>query len=177
MNLPTGESAEQQRASGFKQDLEHLRQVPLFQNLEYECLKLLTMLTRKIELIEGDQLMVQGEDDGNAYLVTTGKLESFHTRDATRYHIQWYEAGQFVGSFALLGTSIRLFTVEAVEKSTLLRINRIGFQKVMQKFPDAMMRIGANLADEVSGWEQDQLNRADGGILERPELVLGISLL
>lgn len=177
MNSPTGKNAETERTSGFQQDLEHLRQVPLFQNLNYECLKLMAMLCRKAEIIDGDRLMVQGEDDGCAYLLITGKLESFHHRDGVRYHIGAYEPGQFIGGLALLGKSIRLFTVEATETSTILRINREGFRKVMQQFPDSMTKIAANLAVELSDWEQNQLNRAENRMLEEKEQLLGISLL
>jgi CRP-like cAMP-binding protein len=177
MNSPTEKNVEAERTSGFQQDLEHLRQVPLFQNLDYECLKLMTMLCKKVEYIEGDLLMDQGEDDGTAYLLIAGKLESYHKREQVRYHVQSYEPGQFIGGIALLGKAIRFFTVEATEKSTVLRINRTGFQKVMQKFPDSMSKIAANLAEALSGWEQNQLNLANHRTLEEKEQLLGISLL
>lgn len=177
MNSPTEKNARQEKTSGFQQDLEYLRQIPLFQNLDYECLKLLAMLSRKVEVIEGDQLMVQGEDDGSACLLINGKLESFHEDEGTRYLTRSYEPGQFIGSVALFGVSIRLFSVVAVEKSIVLRINRDGFQKVMQKFPDMIIRVAANLTIGLVDWERAQLTLAEGRIRGGEETSFGISLL
>jgi len=52
MNSSTERSAESDKRTGFEQDLDHLRKVVLFQGLEYECLKLIAMLCKQIEMIE-----------------------------------------------------------------------------------------------------------------------------
>ncbi len=177
MNSSTEKSADREKHSGFQQDLDSLRQIPLFQGLDYECLKLIAMLSKRIDLIEGDLLMVEGEDDGNGYYLISGILKSFYKKDSIEYQVQNYKPGQFIGGLALLGKSIRLFTVYAAEQSTVLRLNREGFQKIMQQFPNSMTKIAANMALELAGWEKDLLARADEKELEGENQVLGISLL
>jgi CRP-like cAMP-binding protein len=177
MNSSTERNVESDKRTGFEQDLDHLRKVPLFQGLDYECLKLIAMLCKQIEMIEGDQLMVQGEDDGYAYYLVTGSLQIFHRQDDVDYPLKTLEPGQFIGGLALLGKTIRLFTVQANEKSTLLRLHRDNFQKVMEQFAGNMTRIAANLASELTGWEKDILNLTDRKELEGGNQVLGISLL
>ena len=177
MNSSTERNVESDKLTGFEQDLDHLRKVPLFQGLDYECLKLIAVLSKQINLIEGDQLMIQGEDDGCAYYLITGSLQVFHRQDEVDYPLKTLEPGQFIGGLALLGKTIRLFTVQANEKSTLLRLRRDNFQKVMEKFAGNMTIITANLASELTDWERDILNLTDRKELEGGNQVLGISLL
>ncbi|MGI9536993.1 MAG: cyclic nucleotide-binding domain-containing protein [Desulfocapsaceae bacterium] len=177
MNSSTEKNVESDKRTGFEQDLDHLRKVPLFQGLDYECLKLIAMLCRQIDIIEGDRLMVQGEDDGCAYYLVTGNLQIFHRQDDVDYPLKTLKPGQFVGGLGLMGKTIRLFTVQATEKSTLLRLHRDNFQKVMEQFAGNMTRIAANLASELTDWEQDILNLTERKELEDGNQVLGISLL
>jgi len=177
MNSSTEKNTDKQKHSGFQQDLDFLRQIPLFQNLEYECLKLMAMLSKKVDFVEGDQLMVQGEDDGNAYYIISGKLNGSYKKNDTQYPVQLIEPGQFIGGIALLGKSIRLFTIQAMEKSTVLRLNRDGFQKIMKQYPDSMVKIAANLTAGLTTWEQNLLNKEDMLQSEQNVYVLGLSLL
>lgn len=177
MNWSMEKNADRPQPSEFQQDLEFLRQVQLFQGLDYECLKLMTMLSKRIELIPGDQLITQGEDDGSGYYIILGQLKSFHHKDGKDFIVQSYEAGQFLGGLALLGITIRLFTVQAVTESVVLRIKREGFQKIMQQFPNTMAKIGSNLAADLTRWEQNQLSQADDKSFEPGNLPLGISLI
>lgn len=177
MSSFTEKNTESEKTSGFKQDLEYLRQIPLFQNLDFECLKLLAVLSRKIEFIGGDQLIVQGENDGFAYYLIQGKLTSYYKRNDTVYPVQSHEPGQFIGGLGLLGKLFSLFTVEAVEKSTVLRMHREGFQKVMLQFPGTMPQIAANMTSELIRWERNRLNSIDDENLEQTVHTLGISLL
>jgi len=177
MNSSTERSAESDKRTGFEQDLDHLRKVVLFQGLDYECLKLIAMLCKQIEMIEGDRLMVQGEDDGNAYYLVSGSLQIFHRKDDVDYPLQTLEPGQFIGGLALLGKTIRLFTVQATENSTLLRLHRDNFQKVMEQFAGNMTKIAANMTSELTSWEKDILIQIEKKDLEAENQSLGISLL
>lgn len=163
--------------SEFQQNLDYLRQIPLFQGLDFECLKLLAMLSRRNDLVEGDQLITQGEDDGICCYIISGTLQSFHRTNDRDFTVQTYKPGQFIGGLALLGKIIRLFTVQAVTESTVLKLNREGFQKVMNQFPDSMARIGANLAAELNVWEQNILASEEDNSEETANRISGISLL
>jgi CRP-like cAMP-binding protein len=177
MNSSTERSANQQKQTVFKQNLEYLREIKLFQGLDYECLKLLTMLSKQIDLVEGDKVMVQGEDDGCAYLLLNGNLKSSYRQYDRLYQLSDHPPGQFLGGLALLGPAIRLFTVYASEPSSVLRLKRDGFQKVMDQYPDSMVKVAANLAAVLRAKEQDLLNQIGDEERETGNLVLGVSLL
>ena len=177
MNSSTERSADQEKQSAFKQNLEYLREIPLFQGVDYECLKLLTMLSKQIDLIEGDKVMVQGEDDGCAYLLLNGNLKSSYRLYDRLYQLRDHPPGQFLGGLALLGPAIRLFTVYASEPSSLLRLKRDGFQKVMDQYPGSMVKVAANHAAVLRAWEQDLLNQIEDEEQETENRSLGVSLL
>ena len=177
MNSSTERSANQQKQTVFKQNLEYLREIKLFQGLDYECLKLLTMLSKQIDLVEGDKVMVQGEDDGCAYLLLNGNLKSSYRLYDRLYQLRDHPPGQFLGGLALLGHAIRLFTVYASEPSSVLRIKRDGFQKVMDQYPDSMVKVAANHAAVLRAWEQELLNQIEDEEQETENRSLGVSLL
>ena len=177
MNSSTEKSADQEKQSVFKKNLEYLREIPLFQGVDYECLKLLTMLSKQMDLIEGDKLMVQGEDDGCAYYLLDGALKSSYRIYDRLYQLRDHAPGQFLGGLALLGPAIRLFTLYASEPSSVLRLKRDGFQKVMDQYPDSMVKIAANLAAVLRAREQDLLNLIGDEEPETGNQALGVSLL
>ncbi len=160
MSLSTEKVTEQEskKTSGFQEDLEHLRKAPLLRGLDYECLKLLAMLCRRITYITGDQLMVQGEDDGHAFLILSGQVNGIYTEGDTSRVIRQYEPGMFVGGCALLGKLPRLFTLQATEETMTLRLNREEFQKTLQQFPAGISKITANLVAELVEWDRSLLD-------------------
>jgi CRP-like cAMP-binding protein len=177
MSSSTEKSADQEKQSVFKRNLEYLREISLFQGVDYECVKLLTMLSKQINLIEGDKLMVQGEDDGCAYYILSGNLKSSYRIYDRLYQLSDHPPGQFLGGLALLGPAIRLFTVYASEKSSVLRLKRDGFQKVMDQYPAGMVKVAGNLAAVLRAWEQDLLNQIGGEEQNSVNHALGVSLL
>ena len=178
MSLSTEKTTDQEAKaiSGFQEDLEYLRQAPLLRGLDYECLKLLAMICRRIEYTNGDQLMTQGEDDGHAFFVISGLLNVIYAEGKTRHIIRQYGPGQFVGGCALLGRMPRIFILEATEKTTTLRLSRGDFQKALQQFPNSISKITANLVSELVEWDRSLLDFQNTG--EDSNLrALGLSLL
>jgi CRP-like cAMP-binding protein len=162
--------------SGFKEDLDYLHQSPLLASLDYECLKLLAMLGKRIDFIEGDQLMIQGEDDGSAYYLISGTVEVLHQRGDTTRRIDTVGPGTFIGGLALLGKSARLFTVQAIGKTTALRLNREGFQKSIKQFPESLQKVSASLVAELMRWDR-RILAADQTEQSEEVKITGVSLL
>ena len=178
MSLSTEKTADQvkHRNSGFQEDLEKLWQAPMFHRLEPDCLKLLTMLCKRIDFVVDDELMVQGEDDGNAYLIMTGQLSAIYSAKSGSHVIRNYESGELVGGCALLGRMLRHFTLKATQNTTALQLSREDFQKVMQQFPKNVALFASSLISELVDWDRILLERqqAEGKFDSR---TLGISLL
>lgn len=174
MEKPTDQQTK--KTSGFQEDLEHLRQAPLLRGLDYECLKLLAMLSRRITLITDDQLMIQGEDDGHAFMILSGKVKGVYTKGETSRVVCQFGPGQFVGGCALLGRLPRLFTLQATEETAVLRLSREEFHKTMQRSPHAVSQITGNLVSELAGWDRNLLEAYEGDN-EVDSQAIGVSLL
>ena len=177
MSSSMEKKTEKQGSSIFQKDLEYLRQIRLFSGLDYECLKLLAMLSKRVDFIEGDLLTVQGEDEGNAYLLISGTVRVIHKKDGVDHLLDELEPGRFIGGLALLGKSVRLFTLQAAEKTTALRLSREGFLKTMQQFPDGIARISTNLVAELMFWDQTRLAKIKPDSSNDEFSSVGISLL
>ncbi|NNK94873.1 MAG: cyclic nucleotide-binding domain-containing protein [Desulfobacterales bacterium] len=165
-----------QKSSGFQEDLEYLRHTPLLRRLDYECLKLLAMVSRRIEFTAGDQVFVQGEDDGYAYFIIAGQLQAYYIKDGNNQLIRTYEPGQFIGSLALLGKMPRIFTLQAPDNAETLRLGRDEFQKAVEQFPSSFLKIISCLTTELLTW--DRILLEDKGFqIDKDFHALGISLL
>ncbi|MBT8353465.1 MAG: hypothetical protein KJO60_03020, partial [Desulfofustis sp.] len=93
------------------------------------------------------------------------------------YQLSDHPPGQFLGGLSLLGPAIRLFTLYASEKSSVLRLKRDGFQKVMDQYPDGMVKVAANLPAVLRAWEQDLLNQIVDEEQQTGNQALGVTLL
>ena len=178
MSLSTEKPTEQKekKQSRFQEDFESLRRVSLFNNLDFECLKLLAMICRRMDFFDGDELMVSGEDDGNAFLILTGKLHAFSSKDEPDNMIHEYGAGDFVGGCALLGRMPRVFTLLAMEKTTTLCLSREQFQKAIKQYPDGITRVSSNLATVLTKWDQHLVEKQRTGKVSDYSN-LGVSLI
>jgi len=165
-----------QKSSGFQEDLEYLRHAPLLRRLDYECLKLLAMVSRRINFTAGDQVAVQGEDDGQAYFIIAGQLQAYYVKEGNSHLIRTYEAGQFIGSLALLGKMPRIFTLQALDSAEALRLGRDEFQKALEQFPSSLSKIISCLTTELLTW--DKILLEDEGFQSTKDFhSLGVSLL
>lgn len=165
-----------QKSSGFQEDLEYLRQAPLLRRLDYECLKLLAMVSRRINFTAGDQVAVQGEDDGHAYFIIAGLVQAYYVKDGNNHLIRTYEPGQFIGSLALLGKMPRIFTLQALDNAQALRLGRDEFQKALEQFPSSLSKIISCLTTELLAWDKILLEH-EGFQATKDFHALGVSLL
>ncbi len=178
MSLSTEKVTDQdtKKTSGFQEDLEYLRQASLLRGLDYECLKLLAMLCRRITFITGDQLMVQGEDDGHAFMILSGRINAIFSEGDNSRVIGQFGAGQFVGGCSLLGRLPRLFTLQATEETVTLRLTREEFRKTLQQYPATISKISGNLVSDLVDWDRNLLD-VQNWQGESDFRALGVSLL
>ena len=162
--------------SGFHQDLERLRQIPMLSGLEYGCLKLLAMLCRAIDFRAGEQLIAAGEDNDYAYFIISGRLAASYTADETDHVVREFNSGQFICGAALLGSEPALFGLQALEDTKVMALHREEFQKTMQKFPKGISEVAGNLVSDLVRWDRGMLamQRKTG---ESDYSSVGVSLL
>jgi CRP-like cAMP-binding protein len=158
------------------ENLNILRQTYFFSGLPLEALKVFAYLCSRENYKKGDYLFQQGEDDGQAFYLISGRAVLERKNNGNLQTIRQVEVGTFIGGISLLGSARRLFSLKADEDSTCLILTREKFSKTLEQFQEMTPKIFKALVQAIDTWEQGFLSgRADrcGECLPN----LGVSLL
>lgn len=122
---------------------EHLREVPLFANLDAKELDAVGLTATELDYPAGRVLMREGERAHEMYVLVDGTVEV--TQDGT--HIADVGPGGFVGEMALLAHSGRNSTVTAKTDIVVLHIDGREFSTLLNRVPT----IAAKMLPIVAG--------------------------
>lgn len=156
MNSSTerSDSCESQVACEFQQNMDILRQAPLFAGLPLEPLKVLAYLAVRESFATGETLFSQGESDGLAFSIIQGEVRLEREIDGATCPMTAYGPGAFLGGLALLGDMRRLFSLRAQSPVTALVLSREKFAKVLEQFPAIQGKLMESVVDAVRDWEK-----------------------
>lgn len=122
---------------------EHLRQVPLFANLDTSELDAVGQTATELDYKSGYVLMREGERAHEMFVLVDGSVEVTQGGD----HVADVGAGGFVGEMALLAHSSRNSTVTAKTAITVLHIDGREFGTLLRRVPT----IAAKMLPVVAG--------------------------
>lgn len=118
-------------------DLEVLRQTPLFSEIPDEALRLLAFGATHRNIYEGQSLYNLGDSASGAYVVLSGTLEL--TTPAENGDIVvagTAKRATLLGELALISPTKRQFTVTATESAHLVRFDRVLFHRLLTEYPE-----------------------------------------
>jgi len=163
-------------ACELNQNLELLRQTYLFSGIPLEALKVFAYLCSREKFKEGEYLLRQGEDDGQALYIISGQAVLEREEGGLIRAVRQCHEGEFLGGLSLMGSMQRLFSLKAVSETICLILAREKFARTLSQFHDLMPSLFKALVGGVDGWEKSFLSsRTD----QRDECLqhLGVSLL
>lgn len=175
MTLLQGKN-ESYQSSEFQENLEILRNISFFSGIPIEKLKVFAYICKRENYKQGEYLFHQGEDDGQAFYILSGKARLIYSGEAGEEEIRDYDAGEFLGGIALMGDTPRLFSLKTLEEITCLIITREKCMSTIQQFPELVPRIIKSIVERISAWEGkfiDSREETCKGCMHR----LGVSLL
>lgn len=118
--------------------LERLRNVRLFSNLSVSDLEALAGLVRTIEYTRGTVVYRQGEPGDRYFIVHQGALRATRLDpEGEVVEVRRLEPGDAVGETSLLLGDVRDVTLEVLERSVLLYIEREAFEQFLREHPRA----------------------------------------
>jgi CRP-like cAMP-binding protein len=131
-------------------DVAFLERVPALAVLGFSALQIVAIGAESKRLAEGDVLFRAGETADAGFVIQEGSLKL--TRNDPRHSDPGTTLGPgaLVGELALLTETIRPATAVAVEATTVLRISRSLFRKVLEGFPEAARLTRERLAARVN---------------------------
>jgi CRP/FNR family cyclic AMP-dependent transcriptional regulator len=132
-----------------KQEIEVLRRVPMFAEIEPAKLKLLAFMCERVGFDPGNRLMQQGDLADAAYLIIDGHAEVILETPSGPVIVATLGANEIVGEVGILGNAPRAATVRAKDRLIALRISKEPFMRMVREFPTVAVSIMQELAQRL----------------------------
>ena len=120
-------------------DIAFLERVPTLALLGRDALRILAIGAESRYLHDGNVLFTQGEAADAGYVVQEGLLALGPVRSQGQELT--VGPGTLLGELALLTETTRPVTATAIEPSTVIRISRTLFLKMLEGYPEAALRL------------------------------------
>lgn len=127
-------------------EVELLRRVPLFANIETSRLKLLAFTSERLTFDAGAVLFREGDRGDSAYLILAGKVDVAVNSPKGDVVVAHIGANNIVGEMALLCEMPRTATIVAAEPLDTLRIKKDQFLQMLRDIPQMPLEIMRELA-------------------------------
>ena len=129
-------------------DIAFLERVPTLALLGHEPLRILAIGAESQYLHDGTVLFTRGDPADAGYVVQEGSLTL--APGQSQADALTVGPGTLVGELALLIETKRPVTARAAEPSTVIRISRNLFLKMLEGYPDAARRLQENIQTRAS---------------------------
>jgi CRP-like cAMP-binding protein len=131
-------------------DIAFLERVPTLGQLGFAALQIVAIGSETKHLKDGEVLFRAGETADAGYVVQEGSLK-LTQHDPKRSDPSFTVGpGVLVGELALLTETVRPATAVAAEPTTVIRISRSLFRKVLEGFPEAAVLMRDRLAQRAN---------------------------
>jgi len=142
-----------------KEEVEVLRNIPLFAKLEPAKLKLLAFTSERLTFDVGQTLFQQGDMGDAAYIVMDGAADILINTPKGQVKVANLGRHQIIGEIAILCDVPRTATVVASQATTTLKINKDTFFRLVTEFPEMSVEIMRELARRLEK-TNEQLRQA-----------------
>jgi CRP/FNR family transcriptional regulator, cyclic AMP receptor protein len=129
-----------------KEEVEILRNIPLFAKLEPAKLKLLAFTSERLTFEPGQPLFQQGDPGDAAYIVIDGEADVLINTAKGPVRVASLGRNAIIGEIAILCDVPRTATVTAKDKTVTLKINKETFFRLVTEFPQMAVEIMRELA-------------------------------
>jgi CRP-like cAMP-binding protein len=139
-------------------DIAFLERVPSFAILGRDALRILAIGAESRYVHGGEVLFTVGDPADGGYVIQDGSftLRTDNT-DATTAEMT-VTRGTLLGELALLTETTRPVTATAAEPSTVIRVTRSLFLKMLEGFPDAARRLRDYIATRTNQAAKDMID-------------------
>ncbi|WP_339854134.1 cyclic nucleotide-binding domain-containing protein [uncultured Nisaea sp.] len=128
------------------EEVELLKNIPLFAKIEPSKLKLLAFTSERLVYADGQVLFNQGDSGDAAYIIIGGTASVLIKTENGMVEVAQLSKGDVVGEIAILCDVPRTATVQAKESLTTLKINKEAFFRLVTDFPLIAVEIMRELA-------------------------------
>jgi CRP-like cAMP-binding protein len=145
-------------------DIRKLARISLFHAMESDALRLIAFGAETKIMRAGDILFRIGDKSDAGFIILTGSVALDEKNDGgPPAHI--VRPDSLIGEVALLIETERPATAIAREPSTVLKISRELFHRVLREYPESAKRVRAAMAGELKAF----MRELEESNLGRPE--------
>ena len=147
---------------GLAEEVEILRRIPLFANIDPAKLKLMCFASERVTFKDGEVLCRQGETGDSAFIILDGTADVQVERREGTMSVATLTKNDIVGEIAILCDVPRTATVVAKGELTTLKVTKDLFFGLVKDFPEIgieIMRVLAHRLEQTTV----QLRQASAG--------------
>jgi len=149
-------------------EIAFLERVGTFAQLGFSALQIVAIGSETKHLAEGEVLFRAGETTDAGYLIQEGSLKlTVHDPRRSNPSVT-FGPGALIGELALITETVCPATAIAAEPTTVIRISRSLFRKVLEGFPESARLLRDQFLERANLASED-IFRARG-MLERSQL-------
>ncbi len=130
-------------------EVEILRQIPLFANIDPAKLKLMAFASDRLTFQSGQSLFHQGDPGDAAYIIVEGTADILVDTPSGPITVATLAKNDIVGEIAILCDVPRTATVTAVGELVTLKITKDLFFRMVTDFPEMGVEIMRVLAHRL----------------------------
>jgi CRP/FNR family cyclic AMP-dependent transcriptional regulator len=131
------------------EEVELLRKIPMFANVETSKLKLLAFTSERVAFHAGDVLFSQNEMGSSAFIIISGEADVTVDTPAGPLVVAHVGRNDFIGEIAILCDVPRTASVVARTDMTALCISKDLFFRLVTEFPQMAVEIMRVLAQRL----------------------------
>lgn len=131
------------------EEVELLRNIPLFSKIDPSKLKLLAFAAERITFDGGQELFHQGDHADTAYIIIAGSADVRVDTPGGEISVAKLGKNDIVGEIGILCDVPRTATLFAIDSVTTLAISKDLFFQMVREYPDMGIEIMRELADRL----------------------------
>lgn len=131
------------------EEVELLRNIPLFSKIDPSKLKLLAFAAERITFDGGQELFHQGDHSDTAYIIMEGSADVRVDTPGGEISVAKLGKNDIVGEIGILCDVPRTATLFAIDSVTTLAISKDLFFQMVREYPDMGIEIMRELADRL----------------------------
>ncbi len=127
-------------------EVQSLRQVPMFRDVEPARLKLLAFASERVRFEPGQRLFSQGDVADAAYVILEGSVDVLLKGTEGDMAITRLSRDALLGEMGILAEAPRSASIVAAEPTVALKIDKSVFLELLKQFPQMAMAVMRELA-------------------------------
>lgn len=130
-------------------EVQSLRQVPMFRDMDPARLKLLAFTSERVQFAGGQRFFSQGDPSDAAYVILDGRANVLLNTPNGEIQVAELGGNALVGEMGILSDTPRSASIMAAEPTTALRIDKRVFLELLAQFPQMSLAVMRELAQRL----------------------------